>query len=180
MSDRLEKFVREHREQFDLHEPDPSVWLKISPPAAPMGKERGTWRWLRIAAALAIIFAGFTAGIYFLSSNTSEEELYSSEMYEEIRETEAYYNQMVSDRYRELEIYLASDPGAKEMLDADMEELDRAYSELKEDLNDNASNPDVIEAMILNYRVKLEILEDLLNQIKEKENHDEDEESVSL
>ncbi len=41
--------------------------------------------------------------------------------------------------------------------------------------------PEVIEAMILNYRVKLEILEDLLNQLKEKENQDyEKDESYSL
>jgi hypothetical protein len=41
--------------------------------------------------------------------------------------------------------------------------------------------PRLIEAMILNYRVKLEILEDLLYQLKEKENQDDEEnESVSL
>ena len=67
------------------------------------------------------------------------------------------------------------------MLTADMEELDEVYNELKEDLKDNASNPEVIEAMILNYRVKLEILEDLLNQLKEKENQDyENDGSYSL
>ena len=31
MSDRLEDFVRQNREQFDLREPDPSIWLKINP-----------------------------------------------------------------------------------------------------------------------------------------------------
>jgi len=61
-----------------------------------------------------------------------------------------------------------------------MDELDEVYEELKEDLKDNASNPEVIEAMILNYRVKLEVLEDLLNQLKEKENQDEKDESYSL
>ena len=61
-----------------------------------------------------------------------------------------------------------------------MEELDQVYEELKEDLNDNASNPEVIEAMILNYRVKLEILEELLDQLKAKENHDEEDESYAL
>jgi predicted CopG family antitoxin len=67
------------------------------------------------------------------------------------------------------------------MLTTDMEELDEVYAELKEDLKDNASNPEVIEAMILNYRVKLEILEDLLNQLKEKENQDgKKDESYSL
>jgi len=87
----------------------------------------------------------------------------------------------VSQRYDELKPFLVSDPAAEEMLHMDMAELDEVYSQLKEDLKDNASNPEVIEAMILNYRVKLEILEDLLNQLKEKENQDyEKDESVSL
>jgi predicted CopG family antitoxin len=172
MSDRLEDFVKQHREQFDLHEPDPSIWLKINPANAPVVRERKPMRWLRVAAAVAMIFAGSTAGIYFLTGNQSETDLYSSELFREIQETEDYYGHMVSQRYDELRPYLVSDPAAKEMLTADMEELDEVYNELKEDLKDNASNPEVIEAMILNYRVKLEILEDLLNQLKEKENQD--------
>ena len=138
-------------------------------------------RWLRIAAAVAMIFAGSTAGIYFLTGGNAEADRYSSELYIEVLETEQYYSQIVSDRYNELEPFLASNPAAKDMLSADMEELDEVYDELKEDLKDNASNPEVIEAMILNYRVKLEILEDLLIQLKEKENQDyEKDESYSL
>lgn len=180
MSDRLEDFVKQHREQFDQHEPDPSIWLKISPEKVPVVTERRPVHWLRIAAAIALIFAGSTAGIYFLTGNRVQTEQYGSELYQEIRETEAYYGHMVSQRYDELQPYLASDPAAQEMLAADMEELDEVYMELKKDLKDNASNPEVIEAMILNYRVKLEILEDLLNQLKEKENQDENNGSYSL
>ena len=192
MSDRLEDFVKQHREQFDLHEPDPSIWLKIDTGSEAdserdrkaKGKtvvmERRPMRWLRIAAAVAMIFAGSTAGIYFLTGDRAETES-SSALYQEILETEQYYSRMVSDRYAELQPFLASNPAAEEMLLMDMEELDEVYSELKEDLKDNASNPEVIEAMILNYRVKLEILEDLLMQLKEKENQDyETDESVSL
>jgi hypothetical protein len=142
--------------------------------------DRKPMRWLRIAAAVAMIFAGSTAGIYFLTGDRAETEG-SSALYQEILETEQYYSRMVSDRYAELKPLLASNPAAEEMLLMDMEELDEVYSELKEDLKDNASNPEVIEAMILNYRVKLEILEDLLIQLKEKENQDyETDESVSL
>ena len=188
MSDRLEDFVKQHREQFDLREPDPSIWLKIDTGLAPdlksgsgaARRERRPLRWLRIAAAVAMIFAGSTAGIYFLTGNRVEAER-SAELSREIRETEDYYSRMVSERYDQLQPFLVSNPSAREMLSADMEELDQVYLELKEDLKDNASNPEVIEAMILNYRVKLEILEDLLNQLKEKENHDDEkDESVSL
>ena len=186
MSDRLEDFVKQHREQFDLQQPDPSIWLKINPAnvpvgRAPVGKERKPMRWLRVAAAIAVIFAGSSAGIYFLAGGNNEAEQYSNELYMEIQETEQYYTRMVAQRYDELRPFLAADPVANEMLTADMEELDEVYSDLKEDLKDNVSNPEVIEAMILNYRVKLEILEDLLNQLKEKENQDyENNESVSL
>ena len=172
MSDRLEDFVKQNREQFDLREPDPSIWLKINPENAPVVKERKPMRWLRVAAAVAMIFAGSTAGIYFLTGNNSEADLYSSDIYLEMQETELYYNQMVSLRFQELQPYLAANPVVKDMVTADMVELDEVYDELKNDLKDNVSNPEVIEAMILNYRVKLEILEDLLNQLKEKENQD--------
>ena len=181
MSDRLEEFVKQHREQFDLHEPDPSIWLKINPSNQVVAQERRPMRWLRIAAAVAMIFAGSTAGIYFLTGGFADADRYSSELYQEVLETEQYYSQIVSDRYNELQPFLVSNPAANEMLSADMEELDEVYKELKEDLKDNASNPEVIEAMILNYRVKLDILEDLLIQLKENENQDyEKDESYSL
>ncbi len=181
MSDRLEDFVKQHREQFDQREPDPSIWLKINPANQTVAKERKPMQWLRVAAAVAMIFAGSTAGIYFLTGERVEADRHSSELYQEILETEQYYSQMVSDRYEELKPFLVSNSSAKEMLSTDMEELDEVYMELKEDLKDNASNPEVIEAMILNYRVKLEILEDLLIQLKEKENQDyEKNESYSL
>jgi len=181
MSDRLEDFVRQNREQFDRREPDPSIWLKINPAKVPVAKERRSLRWLRVAAAVAMIFAGSTAGIYFLTGDRARAEESFSEMYVEIRETEQYYSRMVSERYSELKPYLLNNPAAEEMLIMDMEELDQVYSELKEDLKDNASNSEVIEAMVLNYRVKLEILEDLLYQLKEKENQDyEKDESYSL
>ena len=98
----------------------------------------------------------------------------------EMQETEQYYGRMMEERYEELRPFLAADPLAEEMLQADMDELDEVFEELKVDLNDNMANPEVVEAMIMNYRIKLEILEDLLYQLKEKENQDEKDESVSL
>lgn len=181
MSDRLEDFVKQHREEFDLREPDPSVWLKINPANTPVVKERRPLRWLRVAAAIAVIFAGSAAGIYYLTGGSNEADLYSNEIYLQMQETEAFYTRMVAERYKELQPFLAANPVAHDMLDTDLAELDQAYQELKGDLKDNISNPEVIEAMILNYRVKLEILEDLLNQLKEKENQDyEKDDSYSL
>lgn len=180
MSDRLEDFIRQNREQFDVHEPDPSLWLKINPANKTKEKKPGPARWLRIAATIAMIFAGSTAGIYFLSGNRAETDQFSQELIGEMAETEHYYRQVVNERMEELQPYLADDPVAGEMLKMDLEELDEAYLELKDDLKDQVSNPEVVEAMILNYTIKLEILEDLLLQIKEKETQDENYDTYAL
>jgi hypothetical protein len=46
-----------------------------------------------------------------------------------------------------------------------MDELQTIFEELKEDLNDQANEEEVIEAMILNYRMKLRLLEDMKAQL---------------
>ncbi len=180
MKDRLEEFVRKNREAFDVHEPDPGLWLKI----APEQKKRGRVRhltWLRYAAAIAIIFAGFSSGIYFLTrQGTGNQDAYS-EMYRELVESETYYNALAKEKYKELEPYLTSSPEIRDELNTDLEELDDIYLELRKDLKDDVDNPEVIEAMIQNYRTKVMILENLLEILKEKDNkHDGNNEKISL
>ena len=70
----------------------------------------------------------------------------------------------------------ASNPEVRHEIDDEMIDLDRAYNELKEDLKDNADNEEVIEAMIQNYRIKLDILEEMLRRLKHS-NESQNEES---
>ncbi len=178
MKDRLEEFVVQHRADFDAREPDPSLWLKISANTTVV-KTRRSLVWLRYAAAVAVLFAGFSAGLYYLAGNNTNR--LANPVYQEVVETEAYYTGIISERYQELQPYLVDNPQLKNDLDFDMKELDEIYSGLKKDLSDNVANPEVIEAMIQQYRMKVEILEQLLYQLKEKENYNyENEKKVSL
>jgi Ni,Fe-hydrogenase III component G len=49
-------------------------------------------------------------------------------------------------------------------------ELDNIFKELKHDLKDNAANEEVLQAMIQNYRIKLEILTEILEQLNKSKN----------
>ncbi len=176
MKDRLEDFIMKNRESFDVLEPDPSLWLKINAGNQGKGKSRRL-NWLRYTAAAAVIFASLSAGIYYISGiNSSPEKLYG-DLYKEIIETEAFYTNVVNQKYNELQPYMATSPDLKKELDFDLNELDGIYLDLKEDLKDNVGNPEVIEAMIQQYRMKVEILEQLLNQLKEKENNNYEEQN---
>ena len=52
--------------------------------------------------------------------------------------------------------------------------------DIKKDLKDNIANQDVIEALIQNYRIKINILEDMLTVLKANENNHEKEKSHEL
>ena len=51
----------------------------------------------------------------------------------------------------------------------DLNLLDSAYYELQQDLKDNVDSEEVISAMIQNYRIKLQVLEKVLDEIRTKE-----------
>jgi hypothetical protein len=55
------------------------------------------------------------------------------------------------------------------MIKTGSEQIDSICSEIKKDLKDNVANQDVIEALIQNYRIKIRLLEDMLELLKENE-----------
>jgi len=79
MNNRLEEFVRDHREEFDSEEPDNKIWEKISREMDPdKDKKKQTpvvqiplhWiKWSAAAAAVILVIVG--AGIYFTSGNST-------------------------------------------------------------------------------------------------------------
>ena len=67
---------------------------------------------------------------------------------------------------RKEEFYHLAGNDLRKEINVELTELDYVFRELKEDLNDNADNEEVVVAMIQNYRLKLEILEDILMQLE--------------
>jgi hypothetical protein len=189
--DKLEKFVLENRSDFDVYEPSPEVWDKIMV-QKPLSVSKPLWiRLSRYAAVAAItLLISFITGNYFSSPENNESlpvannsETKAMEYNNpELEEAEAYYSSMVNSKIKEIGILTVNNPEVKMELDYDLQELEQIYMELKEDLADNAGNEDVIEAMIQNYRTRLDILEGLLKSLKNEkqklENHENN--SVSL
>ena len=182
--DKLEKYILDHREQFDDQEPDPALWEKVDTRKAPV--IRINWKditW-KAAAVAAIFVASYFFHDYMASRNQSSQKLMgknaeaASPMVRELIEAEAYYSSQIDMKKDEVFRLTASNPDVRREIDMEMVDLDRVYSELKDDLRDNADNEEVIEAMIQNYRLKLDILEEMLlqlNQSNESQNENEHE-----
>ncbi|GAB4118063.1 MAG: hypothetical protein OHK0057_24090 [Thermoflexibacter sp.] len=116
---------------------------------------------MRVAASVLILLV---AGITWVS--------YKIDALEDnppLSKTEAYYEQIFHAKLTELKQYENDDLFDRDLL-VDIQELEEIYNDLKNDLKEDANNEQVVEAMIRNYRVRIELLEKMLNEIKRKKN----------
>jgi len=174
--DPLEQYVIKNREKFDLFEPDPGVWESVnidlnSKKRIFLLKRSGFWK---VAAVLAVITFTFLFQEYRYNSqfhlSRDNKPDFDETQIPELLEAKVYFSGMYNIKMNEINKLSYNYPDVIDDLNFDLGELDKVYDELKNDLKDNISNQEVIEAMILNYRLKLRILEDFLKQLNKTVN----------
>lgn len=173
--DKLEKHIKSVRESMDIHEPDRGLWNRIEKDL-PAGERRlRTFLW-KAAAVIIVIGAGLTLVYRSVDSfglkNNPEMRL--------VRETDIYYNNLIISLYEEAEPMLTSNPDVKSELTDGMNELDSLSMQIRKDLRDRAANREVIEALIHNYRLRIELLEDMLSVMREADKTNNPKETYEL
>ena len=165
-TDRLEEFIKAHREEFDQLEPSPNVWENISKTQKKTRVIRLNTILLRVAAVIAVVIVTsvllletnvLTPGK--MANNTGDPEL------QELIEAEAYYAQEVSVKLKEIRKCYYTNPELKDEVETDLNELQDMYNTLKLDLRENIAKKTVIEAMIENNRIRLKLVDQVLTQI---------------
>jgi hypothetical protein len=171
-TDRLEQFMRNNREAFDDLEPMPDLWNRIEEQLP--ARKIFPWKtYLGRAAAILIIFtSGYFFSLYITSTKQNGNSVHteaangiSPEMYTYL-EARAYYSGMITTKKNELFHLAGSNNDIKKIIEEEFALLDKDYKELEQDLADELAGEEVIEAMIQHYRIKLELLEDILHQLK--------------
>lgn len=174
--DSLEKFVLDHREDFDAFEPDDKLWDQIVKPAPKVVKFNFKTIAYRVAAVVVIFIASYFTHdlIQGDKENTPvalhENNFEGNEEFQELMEAEVFYSSQINFAREEIVSLSKNDPSLIDDINFDLVELDEAFKELKNDLKDNSDNEEVIEAMMQNYRLKLQILEEILGQLKKSGN----------
>lgn len=163
MEDRLENFINENREAFDDQVPDLKVWAAIdkelSDDEKPQAVIRPLRRFLSIAAAIAFLLTvGAAIGLQ-IGQQSSADPLASTEF----QEARDYYDAQIQEKRNVLASYSQSS-----IVQEDLEQLESFLEELKSDLEvaPPENREQIINAMILNYRTRLEILDRVLEKIE--------------
>ena len=156
MSDNLKKYIEDNRLEADVFSFDVDQgWEELRQRLPQTPKKDYTWLW-KVAASVSLLISIST--VLFFTWNQEGNNYVVSE----VSETEKYYQSMVDAK-----LVLVKDRVDPEIL-MELEEMDRVFEELKSDLADDVDNEEVIAAMIDNYRLKLKILERILEELDDE------------
>ncbi len=176
--DRLEEFIKNHRDEFDQDSPPPMVWMNIEKSLDNEKKKGAVVREMststvikimQIAAMFVVVMGvGLLIGLQINNGNTNA---LASPQLQEFVEAEKHYSSEIDKMWQ---VVNASNLDDKQTIQEDLNALDAVYNELKNELlsNPKADTDYVVNAMINNYRAKIDILETVLMEYKmEKTNN---------
>lgn len=166
MDDPLKKYIEEQRADFDPFEGDfEGMWEEVSDALDKkekrIPKRVALWPKLWKVAAMFLL----AMGIGWLVIPRSQ-PMVANTAKSQWLETQEFYSAAIEEKMQVLD-------RRKGTLDnrifEDLEALDQAMKELKADLNDQADNQGVVNAMVQNYQIKLKILEEILEELQQNE-----------
>jgi DNA repair exonuclease SbcCD ATPase subunit len=164
MKDKLQQFFSEN--DFDTQKP-PSGHLerfeyKLNNPS---NQNKTSWKWLSAAACVVLVLG------FWLGSNHQKQPLDLADVSPKMEEVQDYFVSTIHQELKTLEKNrnLETETVIEEALEQ-LEELEDDYKNFVKELNNNGNSRKIINAMIKNYQQRLDILENVLQQIEQIKN----------
>ncbi len=167
--DNFEKHIRENASAFDEHKADRAkMWAKISEelqPAQP--KVIPLWKrpMAKIAATLLLLLGiGGFIGLQLLGGHETEGTQYVAK---ELLDIDMHYKGLVSYQVQLVQNNPNLTEADKSEFLSFMDELDAEYAQLRLEMQNNLDNELVLEAIVANYKQRIQLIENLLKQIND-------------
>ena len=165
--EKLEKYIVDNREAFDCAVPSLKVWAAIDKSLEKKsGRRVRMWKTLRVAAAAAILVVSGLAGGAYLNGNFNQQQGAIAQLAPEHADLEKFYTEQVEQKTKQL-VSLQIDGFAT--IQADLKKLDDTFAELMQEYKKlpPGSGDMVIQAMLENYQAKVDILERVLEKVRD-------------
>lgn len=173
MQDKFEKYVEEHRPEFDRFEPPLRSWQVVQSGLQKRRKFEPR-RYVAVAAAVLFILSAF---IWFVQWPAQPKPVAQqgtgTQARPEIRAAEAYYTTLVEASRTQIDKYRQQYPDLCKDFEKEIDTLSSMYGNLKTEYTNSAGNEAVLQAMIENLQIQVDILKrqlQVLSAIKQQEN----------
>lgn len=173
MKDELEKYIEDNISEFDdfnLDEEDKTkLWSKVDAALSePIVKVVPLWKraTFRIAASIVILIA-CTMTFFKMSDYNSENQTVN----QELNQINAHYKALVDNQIQMIKTNSNLNEQEKSAFLKLADDLDIEYGELKNELKEGINNQKIIEAIINNYKKKIELMERLLERSGSSKNN---------
>jgi hypothetical protein len=160
--DWLEKQIFENKAELNTRKAPADMWNKIENRLDNKGKKREVLMMsiYKIAAVLLGVVAtgAFVAKIYFQNSMMGLDPSYATA----INMAEEHYSHQVEDKIEDAKKQNIYNPN----IASDIEQLDKVYKELKEEMlsKKGVNNNRIMNEMVKNYKLRISLLEDLVDK----------------
>lgn len=176
--DKFEKYIKENKGAFDVHKANKDkLWANIESgleKQAPKTKVIRLWHRtvFKVAASILLALGVFTLANHMITISNSHENQFISQ---ELQDIDSHYNGLVAYQVKLINNTPKLTASQKKDFLSFMDDLDNEYDLLKEELKKNIDNERVLEAIVINYKKRIELIENLLKQINSsKITNDED------
>ena len=170
---KLERFIRDNREDFDHHEVPAGLWAKIDkslgedkypiplyvfPQKTPssifsLTITRKIWA---IAASIILLIGCFS--IFYLKNSPESTEQIVAEVAPQYNDKMVQYASLIETKREEIKAIEMHDPVMYKEFATEIEKLNQDYQNLQDELPQTPNQGELVEAMIQNLRVQLDIL----------------------
>lgn len=164
-NNKLERFIDDHKSEFDVHKPADDLWDKIEQDL-PKDQGRKPFK-IWYAAALLVIVLGAGWALKNMVFTQPEQQINCQasislhSVSPEMAEVELYYKSALNEKLLEVESLKIEDEYLQ-----DIRSLDVEFEALKGDLCENMDDQRVVQAMIMNYEMRIKILDNIISQVK--------------
>jgi septal ring factor EnvC (AmiA/AmiB activator) len=167
----MEDFFKSNRQEFDFSEPNAGHFNRFEAKLrkdSGSGKIGGTPWYIFAVAASILLFFGYWMGNHTI--HTEEQGIELADVSPKMQETQNFY--MTTIQKEMAEIRTKQTPANQKIIDdafQQLELLETNYGKLTLELKESNADKRVIYAMINNFQSRLQVLQNLMDQLEEFE-----------
>ena len=171
---RLEDFIKDHKNDFDTEIPSDRIWLSID---AKLQKKQKKLVWKPYLAAASVMF--FISFTWIVANHklNSKSDYVKNEIPQEVKEAQVQFASLIEIKRNELNQYRKSNPDLISEFEYQLVELQKNYALLLPQLKDENKKDIILQAVIENLQMQVDILNqqiEIINQLKQQNTNETD------